>query len=285
MDARRLIPLAAAALLAAPASATARTSVDVVRVTDRPGGGATVMVRGRWDRGLLRRSARQLGAVRITVQRGDEIDGEHTWRAPLRGTRSARFSHRFHLTRSEARGLWRGQRGARTRAVATASGASEAADLSVHASHLIDADADGDFEAGALSAAGSNCDSFGQGADLSGCDLDSAFLPGVDLVEANLENTQLSGAVLKGANLSFATAAFTIMAGTDLTDAEVQGTQFIAAKLIETDFTGANLTNSAFMSSMLNGATLTGATLTGTQCRDTVWTDGSTVPGPGCPAS
>jgi hypothetical protein len=279
MDARPLIALAAAAVLVLPAAATARTNVDHVRVSERAGGGATVTVRGRWDAALLRRDARQIGAVRIGVRRGADVGAARTWRRELRGTRSARFTHRFRLTRAEARGLWRGTR------TATAAAATDAADLAVHVSHLVDADADGVFEAGSLSAGGPNCDSFAPEADLSGCNLNSAYLAGVNLAGANLERTELSGAVLKGANLAFVTAAFTIMAGTDVSGAEVGGAEFIGALLIDTNFTGSDLMNASFPATRLNGSILTGATLTGTQCRNTIWVDGSTVPGPDCPGA
>jgi len=110
-------------------------------------------------------------------------------------------------------------------------------------SHLVDGDGDGDYEVGTTSDDG--CDHTGQGVDLSGCNLEGVYWPGVDLNSATLEHTNLTGATLTNANL---------------TDAEIDDSDFA-------------------------GVTLTGAQLTGSTCKLTNWGSGTNVTASPCPSS
>lgn len=102
--------------------------------------------------------------------------------------------------------------------------------------------------------------------DLSGRDLQGAFLAGADLRgvdltraklrEANLTRARLEGAELFGADLRGANLAGASLHRTDLRSALLQGCQLVSAQL-----QGAELSRSHLAGANLNGAQLQGATL------------------------
>jgi Pentapeptide repeats (8 copies) len=91
------------------------------------------------------------------------------------------------------------------------------------------------------------------GIDLSGVDLQKAFLGGVKLSTATLREARLSGTNLREGDLS----------GADLRDADLTGATLIGADLSDADLTGAKLANA-----QLTGARLIGTKLERADLRD-----------------
>jgi hypothetical protein len=90
------------------------------------------------------------------------------------------------------------------------------------------------------------------GANLSGANLSRAHLSGAYLWQANLTRANLSGANLHAANLS----------GADLSDVNLIGANLIAANLSEANLTRANLTRANLSGALLVQTNLVEATLT-----------------------
>jgi uncharacterized protein YjbI with pentapeptide repeats len=116
------------------------------------------------------------------------------------------------------------------------------------------------------------------GAELAGCDLHGANLPGAympganlrgaDLANATLSYANLNGADLTGANLSYATLSGANLNGADLTGANLSyatlsGANLRYGNLGNANLTGANLTGAYLRYADLTGANLSGANLSG----------------------
>jgi uncharacterized protein YjbI with pentapeptide repeats len=116
------------------------------------------------------------------------------------------------------------------------------------------------------------------GAELAGCDLHGANLPGAympganlrgaDLANATLSYANLNGADLTGANLSYATLSGANLNGADLTGANLSyatlsGANLRYGNLGNANLTGANLTGAYLRYATLTGANLSGANLSG----------------------
>jgi len=206
-----LLPVVAAALLALPAAAHAAPAVKDVSIVSAGKRTVAVTVSGTWDRQLLRSASPQRGTIGLRLRRnGKPVVTRLGWATELHRGSPHRFKHRFRLTAEQARGLRRTRAHHRGRPAQAS-----AATLTPVVSHLVDGNGDGGYEAGTTSV--DSCEQTGQGVDLSNCDLEGVYWPGVDLNSATLENTNLTGATLTQANLSFAIAPFTILAGADLT--------------------------------------------------------------------
>ena len=264
---------AAVALLVLPAATHAAPTVDDVRVTDRPGGGAIVTVTGTWDRDLLRRATPQRGTIGLQLHRGGRpVAARLGWSTDLHRGTTRHFRHRFRLTAEQARGLRRTRDSRR-------SGASHAAaTVKPIVSHLVDVDADGLFEVGATS--DDQCSQVGPGVDLAGCRLNGVHWPGVDLSGANLEGTALASATLTGANLSSVQAMMT-----DLTGATLDGASFLRAAAPTAILRNASARNIRVVLSDFSAAVLTGAQLDGSMCTESNWGNGVNVTTSPCPSS
>lgn len=97
-----------------------------------------------------------------------------------------------------------------------------------------------------------------QGANLENKDLRSVDFTGANLANANIAGANLRFAIMEGANLRYA-----IMDGADMSMSDLQGAIFTAA-----DLRGANLTCSYMYCANLRSANLEGANLTNADLKD-----------------
>ncbi len=97
--------------------------------------------------------------------------------------------------------------------------------------------------------------------DLSGANIKTKKLDGINFRGADLGCAMLPGAKLKGANLEGAS-----LVGTDLMEADLRGAWFSRANLERANLMGADLKNADLQGANLEGAILYRADLEGTEC-------------------
>jgi uncharacterized protein YjbI with pentapeptide repeats len=102
-------------------------------------------------------------------------------------------------------------------------------------------------------------------AELSGVDLHSADLQGVNLCSANLSNANLSSADLRGVNLSNANLSNTNLSGADLRSANLSSAELSHANLSRANLTGSNFREANLSNAELRGANLDRADFSSTQ--------------------
>jgi uncharacterized protein YjbI with pentapeptide repeats len=117
-------------------------------------------------------------------------------------------------------------------------------------------------------------DKSGKRANLTGANLEGAYLRG-----ANLEGAHLTGAYLRGANLEGAYLTGAYLTGANLRGANLTGANLTGAYLTDAYLRGANLTGAYLTGAYLRGANLEGAYLTGANFRGAKINNDKTVIG------
>jgi len=108
--------------------------------------------------------------------------------------------------------------------------------------------------------------------DLTGADLRTANVPGIDLHDSLMESVDLSAANLSSADLRNTVLAHTRLVGTDLRNANLSGANLGSSLITDADFRGANLSQVIFTKSDLSNAKLSDADLTGADISEAVLT-------------